>query len=68
MQLPRLERVGRLRKHRFGAPEEQEEWRARESVVEMRRLNEGLHDLWVREDVSGQERHRLMSDAVGEPL
>jgi hypothetical protein len=57
-----------LRRKRFGALEEQEEWRSGESAVQCRRLDEGLHDLWSGDDPNGSDRYRLMSDAVGEPL
>lgn len=68
MQLLRPERIRRPRKRRIGAIEEQEEWRSGESVVQCRRLDEGLHDLWLEGDPSDCDRYRLMSDAVGEPL
>lgn len=43
-------------------------WPDEEVTLEKRRLNEGLRNLWERNEVTESDRHRLISDIVGEPL
>jgi hypothetical protein len=68
--LIRPETLRRLRKRRIRELEDREEWSTRESLVESRRLTEGLNELWSSDNAteSQSDRHRLMSDLVGEPL
>lgn len=43
-------------------------WDDEEVTLENRRLDEGLRNLWERNEVTDSDRHRFLSDIVGEPL
>lgn len=43
-------------------------WPDEEVTIEKRRLNEGLRNLWERSEVTDSDRHRFLSDIVGEPM
>jgi len=45
-----------------------EGWPDEEVTLEKRRLNEGLRSLWERTEVTDSDRHRFLSDIVGEPM
>lgn len=45
-----------------------EGWPDEEFTVEKRRLNEGLRNLWERNEFTDSDRHRFLSDVVGEPM
>ena len=64
-----LDRPWRVNK-RTRPGEDQDEWTSQEDPLQVRRLNEGLLDLWERPHAEDCEssRARAITDIVGEPV